>query len=194
MKKKVSLLINDFLSLGLKAILSLWIVYNIFTMLVMPNIGAYFGRVSSRFITPYANTVGLNASWNFFSPDPAHVMYIRYLINYTDAEGTPTKEAVEGYFPPEKNQAVQSIFRKRELYVMRFMVIDPKRLKVFMGPWLCRQYPGATSVDMEHVIETVPPLDQVVAFKNEGVKDLSQELQYTRETISCSAIQDEVTL
>lgn len=186
MKKKVSLLF--------KAFLSLWILYNIFTMLVMPNVGAYFGRISSRFITPYANTVGLNASWNFFSPDPAHVMYIRYHINYTDAEGNPTKEAFEGYFPPEKNQAVRSLFKKRELYVMRFMVIDPKRLKIFMGPWLCRQYPGASSVDMEHVIETVPPLDQVVAFKDEGVKDMSQEVQYTRETVSCTDTPDEVTL
>lgn len=177
-----------------KVLLSLWIVYNIFTLLMMPNIGNYLGRVSSRFITPYANTVGLNASWNFFSPDPAHTMYIKYLINYTDKDGNPTKDAVEGFFPPEKNVGIPSIFRKRELYVMRFMVIDAKRLKVFMGPWLCRQYPGATSVDMEHVIETVPALDQVVTLKDEGVRDLSQELQMSRESVSCTDTPDEVTL
>ncbi|QDK37787.1 hypothetical protein [Bdellovibrio sp. NC01] len=177
-----------------KALLSLWIVYNIFTMLVMPNIGAYFGRVSSRFITPYANTVGLNASWNFFSPDPAHTMYIHYMINFADSEGNPTKDPIEGYFPPEKNRPVTSTFRKRELYVMRFMVIDPKRLKVFMGPWLCRQYPGASSVDMEHVIETVPMLDQVVTHKDEIIKDLSQELQYVHESVSCTATPDEEAL
>lgn len=177
-----------------KAFLSLWIVYNIFTMLVMPNIGAYFGRTSSRFITPYANTVGLNASWNFFSPDPAHTMYIRYMVNYFDKEGNSLKEPIEGYFPPEKNRSVSSIFRKRELYVMRFMVIEPKRLKVLMGPWLCRQFPGATSVDMEHIIETVPVLDQAVTFKNEGVKDLSQELDYAHESYSCVETPDEVTL
>lgn len=177
-----------------KALLSFWIVYNIFTMLVMPNIGAYFGRMSSRFIIPYANTVGLNASWNFFSPDPAHTMYLHYMINYADKEGNPTKDPVEGYFPPEKNQGITATTRKRELYVMRFMVIDPKRLKVFMGPWLCRQYPGATSVDMEHVIETVPMLDQVVTFKGEGVRDLSQELQYVKESVSCTDTPDEVSL
>jgi len=85
-----------------KVILSGWIVYNIFTMLVMPNLGAYFGRSTSRFITPYGNTVGLNASWNFFSPDPAHTMYIRYRINYLDNEGFPTKDSLEGFFPAEK--------------------------------------------------------------------------------------------
>lgn len=177
-----------------KIILSGWIVYNIFAMLVMPNLGAYFGRSSSRFITPYANTVGLNASWNFFSPDPAHTMYIRYRINYLDSEGFPVKDSIEGFFPAEKNHGVSSLTRKRELYVMRFMVIDPRRLKSFMGPWLCHQYPQATSVEMEHVVETVPSLDQVVAFKSEGVAALSKEIQFTRESVSCIKPADEVSL
>lgn len=178
-----------------KALLSLWIVYNILTMLVMPNVAAYFGRVTSRFLTPYANTVGLNASWNFFSPDPAHTMYIRYTIRYLDTEGNETKESVEGYFPKEKNKGIPEMSRKRELYAMRFMVIDPKRLRLFLGPWLCKQYPGSTSIEMEHVIETVPPLDQVVTLKDESLKDLSQELQYIREFYSCAGAEnDEVAL
>ncbi|WII71005.1 hypothetical protein QJS83_11085 [Bdellovibrio sp. 22V] len=163
-------------------------------MLVMPNVGAYFGRVTSKFITPYANTVGLNASWNFFSPDPAHTMYIRYVVRYLDEEGNETKESVEGFFPEEKNLGISSPFRKRELYAMRFMVIDPKRLRVLLGPWLCRQYPEATSIEMEHVIETVPPLDQVVTLKDETVKDLSQELQFIREYHSCTGGSDEEAL
>lgn len=178
-----------------KTLLSLWIVYNIFTMLVMPNVGAYFGRVTSRFITPYANTVGLNASWNFFSPDPAHTMYIRYTVRYLDTDGNETKESVEGYFPEEKNKGVSAASRKRDLYAMRFMVIEPKRLRILMGPWLCKQYPGSTSIEMEHVIETVPPLDQVVTLKDETVKDLSQELQFVREFYSCAGdANDEVEL
>ncbi|WP_415061440.1 hypothetical protein [Bdellovibrio sp.] len=177
-----------------KTLLSLWIVYNIFTMMVMPNVGAYFGRTTSRFIVPYANSIGLNASWNFFSPDPAHTMYIRYLIRYQDPEGNEVKEPIEGFFPAEKNKGVLSGERKRELYVMRFMVIDPKRLRLLFGPWLCRQYPGATSVEMEHVVETVPTLDQVVTLKDEAVQDLSRELQVTRESTSCVGGTDEEAL
>lgn len=181
-------------ALPFKVLLSLWIVYNIFTMMVMPNIGAYFGRASSRFIIPYANTVGLNAGWNFFSPDPAHTMYIRYMIRYLDSEGVESKEPVEGFFPREKNLSISNPTRKRDLYAMRFMVIEPKRLRVLMGPWLCKQYPGASAVEMEHVIETVPPLDQVVMMKEDTVKDLSQELQYTREFHSCTGGSDEEAL
>jgi len=178
-----------------KGLLSLWIIYNIFTMLVMPNVGAYFGRITSRFITPYANTVGLNASWNFFSPDPAHTMYLRYTVRYLDSEGNETREPVDGFFPEEKNQGISDPRKKRNLYAMRFMVIDPKRLKVFFGPWLCKQYPGATSVEMEHVVETVPYLDKVVTLKDETVQELSQELQFVREFYSCAGAEnDEVEL
>lgn len=178
----------------IKVILSIWIVYNIFVMLVMPNIGSYFGRVSSRFVVSYASAVGLNASWNFFSPDPAHTMYIHYRIHFLDKEGNQLKDSLDGYFPQEKNQAINSIFRKRELYVMRFMLIEPKRLKILMGPWLCRQYPGASSIDLEHVIETVPFLDQVVAHKDAGLSSLSQELQYSQVSVPCDGSADEDSL
>lgn len=177
-----------------KGLLSLWIVYNIFTMFVMPNVGNYFGRSASRFILPYANTVGLNATWNFFSPDPAHTMYIRYFIRYYDQDGNETKEPVEGFFPEEKNKGITNPTHKRDLYAMRFMVIDPKRMKILLGPWLCKQYPGASSVEMEHIIETVPSLDQVVTLKGESLSDLSQEVQYIREEVSCGGPADEVEL
>ncbi|MGZ3772069.1 MAG: hypothetical protein ACXVCY_08205 [Pseudobdellovibrionaceae bacterium] len=177
-----------------KTLLSLWIIYNIFIMLVMPNIGGFIGRISSKYITPYANTVGLNAGWNFFSPDPAHTMYLRYTVRYVDSQGIEIKEPVEDFFPKEKNQAVHAVSRKRDLYAMRFMLLDSKRLRILLGPWLCRQYPGATSVEMEHVIETVPLLDQVVTLKEEAVSDLSQEIQSIREFHSCLGTDDEVSI
>jgi hypothetical protein len=177
----------------IKILLSFWIVYTIFMMLVMPNLGSYLGRSSSRYITPYANSVGLNANWNFFSPDPAPTMYIQFRIHFLDSEGYQTKDSVDGFFPAEKNRRISSIFRQRELYVMRYMLIDPKRLKTFMGPWLCRQYPGATSVEMEHVVETIANLDQMVVLKGEGVESLSTVFQNIHEVFSCVDASDEVS-
>lgn len=173
-----------------KAFLSLWLVYNIFVMMVMPNVGAYFGRVTSSFVTPYANTMGLNAGWNFFSPEPAHPMYLKYAVHFNDDEGNEVKESIFSAFPlplDEDERNIPNITHKREWALMRYMVIEPKRLKILMGPWLCRQNPGATSVDMEHVIETIPFLDQAVAYKDEAVSDLSKEMKYTRESIRCGA-------
>lgn len=184
-----------------KALLSLWIVYNIFVMLVMPNVGAYFGRVTANVVTPYANTVGLNAGWNFFSPEPAHPMYLKYTVYYPESENLEgetsqeEREPVEGFFPVQNDKRnVPNITHKREWALMRYMVLDAKRLRLLMGPWLCRQYPGAASIDMEHVIETIPFLDQAVRFQDESVKDLSKEVQSVRESVSCQGGMDEESL
>lgn len=187
-----------------KILFSFFALYQVFAMVVMPNLGSYLGRSVQGFIAPYSSAMGLNANWNFFSPNPAHTMYIHYTIHYTrtadqledelkeapaEAQAisdVPAKAPVEGYFPPEKNRGIESFNRQRELYVMRFMIIYPKRLQYLMGPWLCRQYPGAQSVDLEHVIETVPSLDESVTFKDENVRDLSRELQVVKAEYSCS--------
>ncbi|HWU42195.1 MAG TPA: hypothetical protein VN132_02115 [Bdellovibrio sp.] len=173
-----------------KILLSFWIVYHLFAMLIMPNVGSYLGRSTSPFIAPYANSIGMNASWNFFSPDPAYVMYIHYLVNFRDNDGNLIKESVDGFFPEEKNKSISSLFRKREFYVMRYMVINPQRLKTLMAPWLCRQYPQSTSVELEFVVETVPTLEQAAAFHGDNIRDLSQEMQFGKETVSCEENQE----
>lgn len=171
--------------LTLKILLSVWIVYNLITLVVMPNAGSFLGRKFGAWLGPYANVVGLNASWNFFSPDPAHTMYIKYYVEFLNADGEEVKEPITGYFPQEKNQGVMDITRRRELYVMRFMMIGANRLQALFAPWLCRQYPGATSVHIEQVIETVAPLDEVLTVSDQSVADLSREIQYANFDFRC---------
>ncbi|KYG63951.1 hypothetical protein AZI86_14165 [Bdellovibrio bacteriovorus] len=178
----------------LKVLLSLWIVYNIVVMLIMPNIGSYLGRSMSRYITPYAGAVGLSAGWDFFSPDPAHTLYIEYTVYFphpAQGEGEP-RDPVEGYFPPEKNLPVHDPVRKRDLYATRYMALSPKRLRVVFGPWLCRQYPGASQVNARIIIETVPPLDKVVKLPEMSLADLSERIEYAKEDISCGSRDEEL--
>lgn len=163
-------------------------------MLIMPNLSSYLGRISSRWVTPYANTMGLNASWNFFSPDPAHTMYIQYQVNFQNDLGEDLKESLIEYIPAEKNQKILNPLHKRELYAMRFFAIDPKRMRMLLGPWLCRHYEGASSVEMELIIETVAPLDQVTVSRVDNVKDLSQEMQFSKANYSCTSQHDEEIL
>jgi hypothetical protein len=180
--------------LTLKIILSVWIVYNVITLVVMPNAGSFLGRKFGTWLSPYANVVGLNASWNFFSPDPAHTMYIKYYVEFLNSEGENLQEPVIGYFPAEKNQGVMDINRRRELYVMRFMLIGPNRLQALFAPWLCRKYKGASSVHIEEVIETVAPLDEVLTVKDQSVSDLSREIQYANVDFRCDTPEGEFPL
>ena len=176
----------------LKVFLSLWIVYNIFVMLIMPNIGSYLGRTMSRFITPYAGAVGLSAGWDFFSPDPAHTLYIEYTIYYPDSPEGESRDPVEGYFPPEKNQPVHDPVRKRDLYATRYMALSPKRLRILFGPWLCRQYPGSSQVNARIIIETVPSLDKVVQRPDMALSEMSERIEYANEDVPCGPRDEEL--
>jgi hypothetical protein len=179
----------------LKILASVWIVYNICALMVMPNVTSYFGRVASKFVGPYANLVGLNAGWNFFSPDPAQPMYLKVVVNYPMAQDGEYREPLITAFPfPESEKNNPSLTRKREWAVMRFMVMDPRRLRQIFGPWLCKLYPEAESIDMEHVIDTLPLLDEAV-FKSEvNLLDMSQERRFAKATVHCHSAGDEELL
>ncbi|WP_413581557.1 hypothetical protein [Bdellovibrio sp. HCB288] len=179
----------------LKILASVWIVYNIAALMVMPNVSSYFGRVASKYVGPYANLVGLNAGWNFFSPDPAHPMYLKVSVNYpANEDGSYRDPLFTTYPPPDEENKVAGLTRKREWAVMRFMVIDPRRLRQIFGPWLCRQYPGAESIDMEHVVETLPLLDEAAFNKDVNLLDMSQERRYAKAAVRCDGTGDEESL
>ncbi|MFP5519741.1 MAG: hypothetical protein ACLGGX_07550 [Bdellovibrionia bacterium] len=170
---------------AIKVILSLAIVYHLLVMILMPNLASFPGRRFQAWIAPYGNIIGLNASWNFFSPDPAHTMYLKYLVFFEDEQGNEVKEPEEYTIPPQKAEPVRDIREKRYLYAMRFMILDPNRLKNIMGPWLCKQHSGASSISMEHVIETVPPLEEAMTFEKMTLKELSREIQYVNLSVNC---------
>lgn len=184
------LIYNKFFRVGVKITLSLWAAYHVVAMIVLPNGMSFFARKVQPYVFSYANSVGLNVGWSFFSPDPANVLYLRYVVYFKD----PDKESVEDFFPKEKNKAATSIRGKRDWTVMRFMLLDHKRLGVLMAPWICRQYKDAENVNLEYVMETVPPIDEAQLMANRDVQDLSQELQLIKVDHSCGESQDEILL
>lgn len=145
----------------LKAIISIFLIFHLMTIVVMANGGSYLGRKLS-FLVPYANSIGLNTTWNFFSPDPAHTMYFRSIVYFEDENGENIKDPEEEYFPPERTNVVIDGTKRRLLYAMRFLMIDTVRIEMLLGPWLCRSHPGSTSLTIEQTIETIPPLDRAV--------------------------------
>ncbi len=180
--------------LTLKIFLSLWAVYNMIVVAIVPNALSFLGRRYGAALLPYANIVGLNASWNFFSPDPAHTMYFKYQVDFLNAEGENTQDSLFAYFPAEKNEGVMDVNRRRELYVMRFMALGSNRMQGLFAPWLCRQHPGASRISVEQVVETIPPLEEVLTLPKQSVVELSRELNYAKFDFACDTPEGEFPL
>jgi hypothetical protein len=178
----------------LKALISVWIVFHITVIVVLANGSSFFARRFSDWLLPYGNTLGLNSTWNFFSPDPAHTMYLQYRVRFEDEQGNELKEPIEGYLPPEKDQIVVDSSRRRFLYAMRFLLLEPSRMNTLMGPWLCKQYPGASEIAISHVLEAIPSLDVAITSPDTPVKDLKREVESGRNVFDCRKTPDEVAL
>ncbi len=175
--------------MALQILLSILICFHLIAILVLPNNSSFLGRSLDRWLTPYGNLFGFQVAWNFFAPDPAHTMYIHYFVHFDSAEGEEPKETIEGYIPPEKEEIVIDSSKRRFLYAMRFMIIDEKRLKVILGPFLCRRHPGASSIRVENILEPIQNLDL-----SQMVLGEKREATLMEHTYDCHAAQDEVAL
>lgn len=173
-----------------KILFSIFILFHLAVIIIFPNGSSYLGRASTLLV-PYANILGLNTTWNFFSPDPAHTMFLKYSIRFEDADGNELREPLDGFIPPEKEQIAVDSSKRRFLYAVRFLILDTNRMKVILGPWLCRQNPGASHVKMEQMLEPIPNLDKAIL----GDLGRGEETTVMRFDYRCNASQeDEVSL
>lgn len=160
----------------------------------MPNGASYPGRALGAVLKPYSSVIGLNTSWNFFSPDPAHTMYLKFTVHFEDKEGAPSREPEELFFPSAKDEGVGDIAKRRELYAMRYMLLDPRRIDVVIGPWLCRSFSGAVAVHIEFIVNSIPSLDEAVLFHDQAVKDMGRQFDFIDKDYRCTEAANEVTL
>jgi hypothetical protein len=178
-------------SIGLRVVLSVFIVYHLLVISVMPNRSSFLGRQLEPWINPYANLLGLNITWNFFAPDPEHTMYIHYRVYFPENEGGESRDPVEGFIPPAKEKIVVDTSARRFFYAMRFLILDQRRMKVLLVPFLCRSHEGAEEVHIKSILEPIPSLD---------LSRIGEMLEKTEKTLleyrqSChSTEQDEVSL
>lgn len=177
-----------------KLVLSFVTTLYIVMILIYPNGTSYLGRTIGNYLAPIANSIGVNTTWNFFSPDPANTMYFAYNIYFEDEQGNEVKEPLSGYLPSEKNQIVTDASRRRMLYAMRFLMLDDNRLNVLMAPWLCKENPGASRVRIHSVVEKLPNLDEVVLRSDTSVESLKHEVDSRSVSFDCRKPRDEMSL
>ena len=163
--------------------------YFVGMMVILGNGSSFLGRYFENIFNPVANTIGLNTTWNFFSPDPAHIMYIKYFIFFEDEFGQTLKEPIEGTYPEKISQSEDfKLNKKRESYAMRFMAVDRQRLEMFFAPWLCRKHKGASKIQAELIVQRIPSLDQVISIVDKDInayENLVSQEEISRNVFEC---------
>lgn len=181
-------------SMGVRVALSLFVVFHLLVVFLMPNGSSYPARAMEKVLQPYAAVLGLKTSWNFFSPDPAHTMYLKMTLYWQDDDGDFTREPEEVYFPEARGGRVMDVVKRRELYAMRYLMLDPRRFEALLGPWICRQHAGLSHVQIEHIQEPIPDLERAALFSREKLADLTDVRTVGRVEYSCSQVENEVAL
>lgn len=163
----------------LKLGLSLFLVYHLSTILLMPNSSSLLGRKTSWLFLSYANTMNFNTTWQFFSPGPSPTFYLEY-----EVEMPGDRESISAplMYPPQRKGLVWDDAWNRRLFGMRFFALTDNQLERFFIPYLCRENPGAEAISSRGVVEKVEDIERAgewASFKE------SQRLDLPRQRISC---------
>ena len=175
----------------IKKILSVFLVYHLLVIVVLPNCDSILGRKLSPWLTPYANTLGLNTSWRFFSPEPSPTIY--YVYDADTAE-SPARAAADqfwqergfitGRWPPEQPQGMLAENIRRLVYHSRFTTMNAERVEKFMGSLLCRFFPQAPTVSVRAVLQEIPSIEKS-ALGSESFSESARERTLETFEFSC---------
>jgi hypothetical protein len=168
-----------------KVLLSFFILFQVSAMLVLANNSSFLARKTEKIFFGWGNLIGLNTTWNFFSPDPAHTMYFRILLRFKD----PEKEFEEFYIPEETDRISLESSKRRFLYAVRYMLLSPDRIQKFLGPYFCRAYSDVDVVSVEPIFEMIPSLDRAVLGETARTKSSYEQIGMNRQSFACPALQ-----
>lgn len=164
-----------------------FVAFHLVVLLVLPNGASYLARNIPGVFVDYANQLGMNTSWNFYSPDPAHPMYYQYTI-YFDVED---KEPFVDFIPPQKEQIVTNSSDRRMLYAMRYLALDSNRLEGVLLPYLCRKFSNSSRIVIQHHVLLLPNLEKAQVNRTRPLKELIVTNTSTSRDYQCEAQRNE---
>ncbi len=169
----------------LKAGLSIFIVYHLLTVLILPMGSGLIIRELGRYFIGYANHAGINTTWQFFSPGPSPVFYLEYTYTYpalNSGDDDAMSDESESFFIPEKrNGAVISDYYIRRLASLQYLAINQSRTEQFLVPWLCAKDKRAESITVRQIFGE---LHNVERHRGQFGADSFSEMSDTRSTAS----------
>lgn len=141
----------------LKCILSVWLCFHLFVVIVIPNQQSYLAFVSKDILIPYAKTLNIGFTWQFFSPNPGSQTYV-------DFEAQNGEEVIaEGKFPTSDSRNFIPTNKARRLTSSNGILMYKESSSDILGDYFCRQNPNARKILMRMVSVGVPSMEQVKA-------------------------------
>lgn len=64
--------------------------------------------------------------------------------------------------------------------------MDSSRLEKFLVPWICKEYPKATSVQTEMIVFRIPALDIVSTLSSENYEELLKQEEMNQAMYVCA--------
>lgn len=172
---------------ALKIALSVFLLYHLATVLLMPNGSSLTGRKLSRYFTAYANTLGFHTTWQFFSPGPSPMFYLEYEPVYAGEEEN-LSEAGPQYYPPKRKGFTWSDHWNRRLFAMRFFALHPGHMERYFVPYLCRQFKDAVALDIRSIIDQVEDIERVGLWSE--LRESTRRVDFPSQEYSCPVSPD----
>ncbi|MGE0616829.1 MAG: hypothetical protein AB7P04_14450 [Bacteriovoracia bacterium] len=164
--------------------LSVFIVFHLAVVLLIPNESSYLTQYFRPLIAPYATTLGLARAWQFFSPDPGPSVYLEYIAM---KDGTKLDA---GFFPPLQNPFWLRDPYNRRTAALRMTFKVPDYVQTVVVPYLCRQYPAATLMNVSLWIGGPPSLEEVE--KGGSLRDHSRREMLKTDVVFCDPAKNPV--
>lgn len=119
---------------------------------------------------PYLNSLTINTTWNLFSPDPASATYIKVHI-ISDKEETGERIVTIPRNGPDRDIDPRY---KRDLYMIRSLIMSDQAIQTYLVPYFCRENPDAQEIRLEVFNIQAPTLEQASLKKYYSVQEMKQ--------------------
>jgi hypothetical protein len=149
-----------------KWILSFLITMHLVAVVAIPNGYSYFQYAWKDFLWPYAHTLNIAYTWQFFSPDPAAAIYYEYSgISNDEIQFTIT-------YPDDTNRPwFRPNYSRRNSLKNIFMKYPHLNQKIFVS-YYCNKYPEIEIFDITKKVVRPTTFDE--AFEGRALTDDSQ--------------------
>lgn len=181
MRKIVTL---DGAILSSKIIISIWLIYHLCAVLIMPNTNSFINRNYGDYFTLYANPIALNQPWTFFSPDPSLIYTLHYEVEHLDENGELT--TLIGEYPSHAGNFLLSTRSIKEFYQIRFLMKNLNLLKDVFVDYMCVHTIGAQRVSVNVAAQSPPSLENSRLLSSVDYPGDYESREILRELYECN--------